>query len=176
VDPEKGVNAVEELALQIARLRRVHQTRRGITVQATVVEGGTTVNVIPANALAELDIRYSRAADVRALRKKLRAIRPILPGARVEVRLSSFRPPLERTSAVRALFHQAQTLAREIGIHLGEASTGGGSDGNFTAALGIPTLDGLGPVGDAPHNPREHVVIGKLPQRAALLAGLLATL
>jgi glutamate carboxypeptidase len=176
VDPEKGVNAVEELALQTARLRKLHQPRRGIAVQATVVEGGTTVNVIPANARAELDLRLSRVADERAVRKKLLALKPILPGARVEVRLGSFRPPLERTSAVRALFHQAQTLARQMGTHLGEASTGGGSDGNFTAALGIPTLDGLGAVGDAPHSPREHVVIRKLPQRAALLAGLLATL
>ena len=176
VDPEKGVNAVEELALQIARLRKLHQPRRGITVQATVIAGGTTSNVIPANARAELDIRFQRLADERALRKQLLSIRPILPGARVEIRLGSFRPPLERTAAVRALFQQAQSLAREIGIHLGEASTGGGSDGNFTAALGIPTLDGLAAVGDAPHSPREHVVIRKLPQRAALLAGLFASL
>jgi glutamate carboxypeptidase len=176
VDPEKGVNAVEELALQIARLRKLHQPRRGITVQATVVEGGTTLNVIPSNARVELDLRLTRAADERAVRKKLLALKPILPGAHVEVRLGSFRPPLERTAAVRALFQQAQSLARVIGIHLGEASTGGGSDGNFTAALRIPTLDGLGAAGDAPHSPREHVVIGKLPQRAALLAGLLASL
>lgn len=176
VDPEKGVNAVEELALQIGRLRRLHQPRRGITVQATVVEGGTTSNVIPASARAELDIRFKRQAEERALRKQLLSLRYILHGARVEVRLGSFRPPLERTAAVRALFLQAQSLALEIGIHLGEASTGGGSDGNFTAALGIPTLDGLGAVGDAPHSPREHVVIGKFPQRAALLAGLLAAL
>jgi glutamate carboxypeptidase len=172
VDPGKGVNAVEELALQIARLRRLHQPHRGITVQTTVIDGGTTSNVIPASARAELDIRFQRPADERALRRQLLSIRPILAGARVEVRLGSFRPPLERTAVVRALFHQAQSLARELGVHLGEASTGGGSDGNFTAALGIPTLDGLGAVGDAPHSPREHVVIGKLPQRAALLAGL----
>jgi glutamate carboxypeptidase len=176
VDPERGVNAVEELALQIARLRRLHQPHRGITVQATVIEGGTTSNVIPASARAELDIRFPRLADERALRQQLLSMRPILHGARVEIRLGSFRPPLERTAAVRALFRQAQSLARELGVHLGEASTGGGSDGNFTSALGIPTLDGLGAVGDAPHSPREHVVIGKLPQRAALLAGLLATL
>lgn len=176
VAPEKGVNAVEELALQIARLRKPHQPHRGITVQATVIEGGTTSNVIPASARTELDVRFPRLADERALRKQFLSIRPILRGARVEVRLGSFRPPLERTRAVRALFQHAQSLAREIGIHLGEASTGGGSDGNFTAALGIPTLDGLGAVGDAPHSPREHVVIGKLPQRAALLAGLFAIL
>jgi glutamate carboxypeptidase len=176
VDPEKGVNAVEGLALQIARLRKLHQPHRGITVQATVIEGGTTSNVIPACARAELDIRFQRLADERALRKQLLSIRPILHGARVEIRLGSFRPPLERTTAVRTLFHQAQSLASEIGVHLGEASTGGGSDGNFTAALGIPTLDGLGAIGDAPHSPREHIVIGKLPQRAALLAALFATL
>jgi glutamate carboxypeptidase len=176
VDPEKGVNAVEELALQIARLRKLHRSRPGIALRATVVEGGTTSNVIPASARAELDIRFQRVADERTLRKRLLALKPILPGARVKIRLGSLRPPLERTASVRALFHQAQSLAREIGISLREASTGGGSDGNFTAALGIPTLDGLGAVGDAPHSPCEHVVIGKLPQRAALLAGLLATL
>jgi glutamate carboxypeptidase len=103
-------------------------------------------------------------------------LRPILKGARIEMRGGINRPPLERTAAVGALFEKAQSLMREIGVNLREASTGGGSDGNFTAALGIPTLDGLGAVGDGAHSPGEHVAIRALPERAALLAGLLATL
>lgn len=176
VDPEKGVNAVHELALQIERLMNLNDPRRGITVQTTVAAGGTVSNVIPDAARAELDIRFSRAVDGSALERKLRTLHPILKGARVQVRLGKSRPPLERTAATRALFRHAQTLMHDIGLPLGEAATGGGSDGNFTAALGVPTLDGLGAVGDSPHSPREHVLIRALPERAALLAGLLASL
>jgi glutamate carboxypeptidase len=176
IDPEKGVNAVHELALQIARLMEMNDARRGITVQTTVVSGGTITNVVPEHARALVDIRYARAADVPRINRRLRALRPILKGARVEVRGGADRPPLERTAAVRKLFGVAQSLMRDMGLALGEASTGGGSDGSFTAALGVPTLDGLGAVGDGAHSPREHVVIRKLPERAALIAGLLATL
>jgi glutamate carboxypeptidase len=176
IEPEKGVNAVHELALQIARLMKMNELRRGITVQATVVEGGTVSNVIPAEARAKLDLRYQTMADARAVERKLRSLQPILRGARVAVNISPSRPPLERTPGVRALFRQAQLLMREMGLPLDEAATGGGSDGNFTAALGVPTLDGLGAVGDGAHSPQEHVVIRALPERAALLAGLLAML
>ncbi len=176
IDPEKGVNAVHELALQIERLMRLNDPRRGITVQTTVVSGGTLTNVVPEHAQASVDIRYSRQADAARLNKKLRAVRPILKGARVELRRTDDRPPLERTVAVRKLFRHAQSLVRKMGLSLGEASTGGGSDGSFTAALGVPTLDGLGAVGDGAHSPREHVLIRALPERAALIAGLLAAL
>jgi glutamate carboxypeptidase len=176
IDPERGVNAVHELSLQIGRLIRLNNPRRGITVQATVIEGGTVTNVVPAQARAKVDIRYARMADAKEIDRKLRDLKPILKGARVEVRRGSNRPPLERTSVVRALFQRAQMLMREMGLPLGEAATGGGSDGNFTAALGVPTLDGLGSVGDGAHSPREHIVIRALAERAALIAGLLATL
>jgi glutamate carboxypeptidase len=176
VDPEKGVNAVHELALQIQRIMKLNDPRRGITVQATVVAGGTVSNVIPDHARAELDIRYSRTADAAVLHRRLRHLRPILKGARVEVRGERNRPPLERTAATRALFRHAQLLMRDMGLPLGEAATGGGSDGNFTAALGVPTLDGLGAVGDSPHSLREHIIVRALPERAALIAGLLASL
>ena len=175
-DPGAGVNAVHELALQIARLTKMNNPRRGITVQATVVEGGTVSNVVPAHARAEVDIRYSHLADAPRLDKKLRGLRPILRGAQIEVRGGINRPPLERTASVLKLFGQAQSLMREIDVKLGETTTGGGSDGNFTAALGVPTLDGLGAVGSGAHSPGENVVIRSLPQRAALLAGLLLTL
>jgi glutamate carboxypeptidase len=176
INPEAGVNAVHELALQIARLMKMNDPRRGITVQATVIAGGTVSNVVPAQARAEVDIRYTRGSDAPKLDRALHSLRPILKGARIEVRDGTNRPPLERTAAVGALFEKAQSLMREIGVILREASTGGGSDGNFTAALGVPTLDGLGAVGDGAHSPGEHVVIRALPERAALLAGLLASL
>jgi glutamate carboxypeptidase len=176
IAPEKGVNAVHELALQIERLMKLNDPRRGVTVQATVVRGGTTTNVVPDHAQAQLDIRFTRMADGLRLERKLRHLRPILRGAKIELRRGASRPPLERTPTVRALFLQAQSLMSEMGLRLGEAATGGGSDGNFTAALGVPTLDGLGAIGDNAHSPREHIVINALAPRAALIAGLLASL
>jgi glutamate carboxypeptidase len=176
IDPDSGVNAVHELALQIERLRKMNDPARGITINATVVEGGTFVNVIPSEARARMDLRVSRQADARRLSERLRHLHPILPGARIEVRGGIDRRPLERTAGVVRLFRHAVHLSGHIGISLGEASTGGGSDGNFTAALGVPTLDGLGAVGEGAHSPGECVLVRALPQRAALLAGLLATL
>jgi len=176
IDPTAGINAVHELALQIGRLMRMNDRRRGITVQATVISGGTASNVVPAQARALIDIRHSHLADAPKLNQKLRSLKPVLSGARIEVLGGVNRPPLERTEGVRRLFHHARSLMAEMGLPLGEASTGGGSDGNFTAALGVPTLDGLGAVGNGAHSSREHVVIASLPERAALLAGLLATL
>jgi glutamate carboxypeptidase len=176
LDPGAGINAVLELALQIARLKDLNNSRRGVAVQATVIAGGTVSNVVPHHARAELDIRFTHLADAPKIERQLRALRPILPGARVEVRGGINRPPLERTPAVAALFHHAQKLMRELGQTLDETSVGGGSDGNFTAALGVPTLDGLGATGNGAHSAVEHVLIRSLPERAALLAGLLATL
>jgi glutamate carboxypeptidase len=176
VDPERGVNAALELALQIARLMKMNDPRRGITVQANVISGGTASNVVPEFARALVDVRFARARDARGLERSLLRLRPILKRARIEVRGGLNRPPLERTAGVANLFRHAQSIAREIGFQLDEASTGGASDGNFTGALGVPTLDGIGAVGDGAHSLREHVVIRELPRRAALLAGLLATL
>lgn len=176
IDPAAGVNAVHELALQIERLMKMNEPSRGITVQATVISGGTASNVVPAEARAQVDVRCARLADVVRVNRRLQAMRPILKGAKIEVRGGINRPPLERTAGVRKLFAHAQAVAREMGIELREGSTGGGSDGNFTAALGVPTLDGLGVVGDGAHALNEHVVIGKMAERAALIAGLLATL
>lgn len=173
IDPAAGVNAVHELALQIERLMKMNEPSRGVTVQATVISGGTASNVVPAEARAQVDVRCARLADVVRVNRRLQAMRPILKGAKIEVRGGINRPPLERTAGVRKLFTHAQTIAREMGIELREGSTGGGSDGNFTAALGVPTLDGLGVVGDGAHALNEHVVIGKMAERAALIAGLL---
>jgi glutamate carboxypeptidase len=176
IEPEKGVNAVHEMALQIARLMKMNDRARGITLQATVVEGGTAANIVPEGARAAVDIRFAKVADAGRIERELRGLRPILRGARVEVRVGGMRPPLERSAGVRELFSVARGLMKEIGLSLGEAATGGGSDGNFTAALGEPTLDGLGAVGDGAHSLREHVVVGEMRVRAALIAGLLAGL
>jgi len=176
LDPGAGVNAVHELAEQIVRLEHLNKAKRGIALQATVIEGGTVSNVVPHHARAEIDIRYTHLADAAKIDRQLRRLRAILPNARVEVRGGINRPPLERTPAVVRLFHHARDLMHALGRDLGEAWTGGGSDGNFTAALGVPTLDGLGAVGNGAHSAIEHVIIRSLPVRAALLAGLLATL
>jgi len=172
LNPQDGINAIEEIALQITRLSRWNQPSRGITVNAGVVQGGTRTNVIPEHARVLVDVRATRAADMRALERKFRALRPILRGAKLTIRGGFNRPPMERKTAT-ALFSKARTLAKEMGIALGDAYVGGGSDGNFTAALGVPTLDGLGAVGEGAHSPDENVIIRALPERAALIAGLL---
>jgi len=175
LNPEDGINAIEEIALQIVRISRWNQPRRGITVNAGVIEGGTRTNVIPERARVLVDLRAARGEDTRALERKFRALRPILPGAKLEIRGGFNRPPMERKMSA-ALYAKARALSKEMGITLGEAFVGGGSDGNFTAALGVPTLDGLGAVGEGAHSPRENIVVRALPERAALLAGLLTVL
>jgi glutamate carboxypeptidase len=175
VNPQDGVNAVHELALQIARVARFGNPRRGITVNADVIEGGTRTNVIAERACVRVDVRCARAADISRLEARFRRLRPILPGARLCVTGGIDRPPMERRMAAR-LFAQAQALGREMGLRIQESSTGGGSDGNFTAALGVPTLDGLGPAGAGAHTPGEYIRTRSLAERAALLAALLSTI
>jgi glutamate carboxypeptidase len=175
LDPEKGVNAIHELARQIERLTRLNQPRRGITVNPTMIDGGTRSNVIPASARVVVDLRAETVADMRQIERRLRALRPILPGAKIEVRGGFSRPPLEHRASAK-LFRDALQLAQSMGLPLEESSAGGGSDGNFTAAIGVPTLDGLGAVGEGAHSVHENVLVRALPERAALLAGLLATL
>lgn len=175
LNPQDGVNAIEEIAGQIARISRWNQSSRGTTVSAGVIKGGTRTNVVPESARVVVDVRASRESDMRALDRKFRSLRPILRGAKLEIRGGFNRPPLERKASA-ALYAKARALADEMGIALGEASVGGGSDGNFTAALGIPTLDGLGAIGEGAHSPGEHILIRALPERAALVAGMLATI
>ena len=176
LNPGAGVNAVHELALQISRVMRMNDLARGIGVQATVVAGGTVSNVVPDHARAHVDIRIAKLADGLRVERRIHQLRPILRGAQIQVSGGINRPPLERTPAVVKLFEHAQKLMQKIGVCVEESAVGGGSDGNFTAALGVPTLDGLGAIGDGAHSPREHALIRSLPERAALLAGLLATL
>ena len=172
--PEKGVNAIHELAAQIARLEKWNNLRRGVTINADIVEGGTRTNVIADRAKAILDLRAWHHADMQALEKRLHSLKPIHCGAKLEIIGGFERPPMERKHS-DALFARAKSLAKQLGLTLGEAAAGGGSDGNLTAALGVPTLDGLGAVGDGAHAANEHVIVKTMPQRAALLAALLAT-
>ncbi len=140
-----------------------------------VIEGGTRVNVVPERAWARVDVRIPRVRDGEVIERRMFDLKPLHPQARLEVEGGINRPPMERRMAA-ALFRKACEVGRELGMDLREASTGGGSDGNFTAALGIPTLDGLGGVGDGAHARHEHILISELPRRAALLAGLIARL
>jgi glutamate carboxypeptidase len=172
--PQEGINAIHELAQQLTRMEKWNDLRRGVTINAGAISGGTRTNVIPERAQAVLDLRALRVSDMRSLERRLRALRPIHPGARLEIAGGFNRPPLERKMSA-TLFARAKSLARGMGLALGECTVGGGSDGNFTGALGVPTLDGLGAVGDGAHSSREHIVIHTMPARAALLAALLET-
>ena len=174
LEPEKGINAIHELSAQIARIEKWNKVRRGVTINADIVEGGTRTNVIAEHAKARLDLRAWRASDMHALEKRLYSLKPIHRGAKLQITGGFDRPPLERKHSA-ALFARAKSLAKQIGLSLGEAAAGGGSDGNFTAALGVPTLDGLGAVGDGAHSAHEYIVARNMPLRAALLAALLTT-
>jgi glutamate carboxypeptidase len=174
LEPEKGVNAIHELSAQIARIEKWNNLRRGVTINADVIEGGTRTNVIAERAKATFDLRAWRSTDMHALEKRLHSLKPIHKGAKLEIHGGFDRPPLERKHSA-ALFTRAKSLAKQMGVAVGEAAAGGGSDGNFTAALGVPTLDGLGAVGGGAHSPGEYILTNALPQRAALLAALLAT-
>src|SRR3989441_2633094 len=172
--PREGINAIHELAQQLARIEKWNDLRRGVTINAGIVEGGSRTNVIPERARAALDLRALRVSDMRSLERRLHALRAIHRGARLEITGGFDRPPLERKMSA-ALFARAKSLAAQMGLSVGECTVGGGSDGNFTAAIGVPTLDGLGAVGGGAHSANEHILIHTMPARAALLASLLAT-
>ena len=176
VDFEAGASAVLELARQIEQIAGFTQLQRGITVNPGVISGGTRNNVIAAEAWVEVDIRVLRLRDAPALEKKFRALKPFDRRCTIEVTGGLNRPPMERSAGIVALFRKARELAREIGVELEESLTGGGSDGNFTAALGIPTLDGLGAVGEGAHAANESLLVDRMADRTALVGKLLAAL
>ncbi len=173
LDFQKGVNAILELARQIERISSFTEIKKGLTVNVGIVSGGSRTNVVPAEAAAQVDVRIARMKDAAGIDKKMRSLRPFNRKCKIEIAGGINRPPMERTAGVAALYAQAKAIAHDLGWKLGEAAVGGGSDGNFTAGLGIPTLDGLGAVGDGAHAPYEHILISELPRRAALLAGLI---
>jgi glutamate carboxypeptidase len=174
LDFEKGQSAIVELAKQIWQISQLVDLRRGITVNVGRMSGGTRANVVAAEATAVIDVRVSRMGDALDIDGKLRSLKPFNRNCQIAIMGGLNRPPMERTAGVAALYDKAVVVADELGWKLEEAAVGGGSDGNFTAALGIPTLDGLGGVGEGAHAEHESVVISELPKRAALLAGLIA--
>ncbi|MEJ2009542.1 MAG: M20 family metallopeptidase [Acidobacteriota bacterium] len=175
INPGAGINAIGELARQILQIEKMAEPRRGLTLNVGVAEGGTRTNVVPELARAAVDVRVSHRGDQQRIERRMFSLKPVHPEARLEIEGGVNRPPMERDAAA-GLFGKAKALASELGFEIAEAATGGGSDGNFSAALGVPTLDGLGGVGDGAHAIHEHIVIRELPRRAALLAALLATL
>ena len=176
LDFEKGHNAILELSHQIQAVAAMTNLERGVTLNPGVIRGGTRTNVVPSEAEAEFDLRIAGKLDGDLMMRKVRALRAVNKKCKLQIEGGINRPPLERSPAVVALFQKAQKVAKELGFAVSEIAVGGGSDGNFTAGLGIPTLDGLGSVGDGAHSPRESVVAAEMPRRAALLAGLIASL
>lgn len=176
LDPGKGISAVRELARQIIAIDDLQDPASGVTVTVGVVSGGTRANVVPAEAHATIDARAVTRADADRVERAMKALSPQIAGAQLTVTGGFDRPPLERSEGVVKLFEAAREVAAGFGLTLDEGSAGGGSDGNFTAALGVPTLDGFGAVGDGAHAIHEHVEIDALVPRAAVIAGLLARL
>jgi glutamate carboxypeptidase len=176
LDFEKGQSAVVELARQILEISKLVDLQRGITLNVGKIKGGTRVNVVPAEASASIDVRITSKQDAPEVERRLRALKPVNPNCKISLSGGINRPPMERTPGVAALFTKAAEIARELGWELEEAAVGGGSDGNFTAALGIPTLDGLGAVGEGAHAEHESILISELSRRAALLAGMIGHL
>jgi glutamate carboxypeptidase len=173
LDFEKGVNAIVELARQIEKLSGFTDLKKGLTVNVGIISGGSRTNVVPAEATAEVDVRIARLKDAPGIDKKMRGLRAFNRKCKIEITGGINRPPMERSAGIGSLYAKATAIAAELGWKLDEAAVGGGSDGNFTAALGIPTLDGLGGVGDGAHATHEHILISELPRRAALLAELI---
>jgi glutamate carboxypeptidase len=176
VEPGQGASAIHELAHQIELISRFTIAERGITANVGVVGGGTRSNVIAANAWAEIDVRVKTKADGEWINSKMHGLKPRDVRCKVEVTGGINRPPMERTEKGVALYRKAADVAKTLGFHVDEQSTGGGSDGNFTAALGVPTLDGLGAVGEGAHAVHESILATQIAPRTALLAGLIASL
>jgi glutamate carboxypeptidase len=173
LDFEKGQSAIVELAAQIGKISKLADRKLGLTLNVGTIQGGTRVNVVPAEASAAIDVRIARMKDASGIERKLRQLKPVNRKCKLTISGGLNRPPMERTKAIAELYKKAADIAKELGWKLEEAAVGGGSDGNFTAGLGIPTLDGLGGVGEGAHSAHESVDISAIPQRVALLAGLL---
>ena len=173
LDPGTGHSAIVELARQITAVSKMNDLRRGLSVNPGVIRGGTRTNVIAAEATVEIDVRIKNAKQAATLDRKFRALKPFDKHCKLIIEGGVNRLPMERTKGVVGLYRKAQAIAKHIDWKLEEAAVGGGSDGNFTAGMGIPTLDGMGSVGGGAHAVHEHIVISELPRRALLLAGMI---
>ena len=176
VDFEAGANAIVELSRQVEKIASFTNLKRGLTVNPGVISGGTRSNVVPAEASVEVDIRIARLRDEVGLAKKFQALKPFDKRCRIMVTGGLNRPPMERSNGIATLYKLAHKLAADMGISIEESMTGGGSDGNFTAALGVPTLDGLGAVGEGAHAGNESLLVNRIADRTALLAALVASI
>src|SRR5713101_6965478 len=176
VEPEKGISAIEELAHQVLAVKALSDPASGTTINVGVVDGGTRPNVVAAHARAEIDVRFARAAEAERVVRAINDLQPKLAGAQLRVSGGVDRPPMERSAGTIRLAQLAQRLAGEVGFPLTETSTGGGSDGNFTAAIGVATLDGLGPDGGGAHADSEHLLIASWLDRTELLRRLIEAL
>lgn len=175
-DLRAGISAITELAHQVLAINNLNDFESGTTVNVGVARGGVLSNVVAAEAHAFIDMRFQNVADGQRITDAMLKLQPVIDGARIEVHGGINRPPLVRTSASGELFEHARQLASEIDLDLKEGSVGGGSDGNFIAALGVPVLDGLGVDGAGAHAEHEHIIISDIPRRAALLTRLIETI
>ena len=173
LDPSKGINAIVELAHQTLRLAALNDIEKGTTVSVGIFTGGTALNVVPAEAAAKVDVRFWTEADGERVVTAIRGLKPVLEGSDLEVTGGINRPPMQRSEKNLALFNHARSVAAEIGFELKDQAVGGGSDGNFTSAMGIATLDGLGVDGAGAHADNEHIRIADITRRATLLTRLL---
>jgi glutamate carboxypeptidase len=176
VDFTAGASAIVEAARQIERIAGFTDLQRGTTVNPGLISGGTRTNVVAAEARVDVDVRVTRLKDVPALERKFQSLRPVDKRCKLRIDGGLNRPPMERTPAIANLFLRAKEIAAQMGVEIEESSTGGGSDGNFTAALGVPTLDGLGGVGEGAHALNESILVDRIADRTTLLAGLLSGL
>jgi glutamate carboxypeptidase len=168
--PEQGINSIIEFAQQAMEINKLNDLKNGTSVSVTMVKGGSAGNVIPAHTEVYIDTRMMTVKVLDQLDEALSKLQPFVPGSKITVQRNHYRPPMERTTAA---YEQAKKIGEALGLTVREDGSGGGSDGNFTAAMGIPTLDGLGPQGDGLHALHEHVVLSSLPTRSTLIAGIL---
>lgn len=173
IDFEAGASAILEIARQVETIAGFTNLAKGVTVNPGILHGGGKTNVVAAEAELRGDLRFWKTRDGEALVRKLRRLKPFDKRCEIAVEANLNRPALERTPGVKRYFEHARSIAAGLGMKLEEASTGGASDGNFVSALGVPVLDGLGAVGDGAHAVHEHIRFSQMPERAALLTGLL---
>jgi glutamate carboxypeptidase len=173
LDPGKGHSAIVELARQITAIWKLNDVRQGLSANPGIIRGGTRTNVVAAEATVEIDVRIKKAQQAKAVDRKLRSLKAFDKHCKVTIEGGINRLPMERTAGVAALYKKARSVAAQIDWKLEEAAVGGGSDGNFTAGIGVPTLDGMGGDGEGAHATHEHIRISELPKRTLLLAGMI---
>lgn len=173
LDPEKGASAILEISKQIEKLHSFNNFEIGTTVTVGTIKGGTTTNVVPAEAECSVDVRFETLEEAKRIEQEFKALKPFDNRVKLELLGEVNRPPMERTEGVVKLFKKAKELAKTFDYDLEETQVGGASDGNFVGALGVPLLDGLGIAGDGAHTLEEYVLVGDIPSRATLLTLLL---